>query len=167
MSPETLRELYRRWLPLALIVAAAANLVVNERMSTLSQPLLLRDSSSLTHLVHSEQSFLDGRYGMYMELADVMAGATLYVPVDSPVSPHLARGLSDVSVVERDYDAEVLHGDLVSEAQPPIGEFRAGERDLPFWILSDDDDSRWWLAHTSEGLVIAPASVSPVPEART
>jgi len=164
VSTHALRQFYRLWLPAALVLAILGNLVASGFLPASAQAFRRHDSGSLTHLVHTEQRSVNLRYGIYMELADALAGGVLFVPEGSALNADLARGLSNVTVKERDYDPGDLSADLVP-ADEPLGRFEADDEELPYWFLSGDNDLRWWLGHTPEGLVIIPESVAPVPEA--
>lgn len=160
-----LRPLYRRWLPVALAVTAAANLVAHVFVPLTAQPLRLHDEGSLTYLVHTEQRVVDLRYGFYEELADVMAGQTLLVPEGSPVDMDLASGLSGVTVVIGDFDPAAPSVAELIDNEEPIGLLQVGEGEVPYWILAGADDQLWWLALAGGGIVVVPESVEPVPGA--
>jgi hypothetical protein len=160
-----LRRIYQRWLPAALAVTALANVVANESLPKESQTLRRHDSGALTHLVHTEQRTVDLRYGIYMELADALSGQTLYVPEESPLSADLARGLANVTLEARDYDPANLSG--VPARGEPLGSFQDGDDRIDYWILSDGRETRWWLGQNSEGIVIVPEIVAPLPETRS
>lgn len=162
MFTDSLRRIYRRWLPAALAVTALANLVANEFLPNVSQTFRRHDSGSLTHLVHTEQRSVDLRYGIYMELADALSGQTLYVPEESPLSANLARGLANVTLKTTDYDSADLTG--VPSRSEALGSFQDGDERVDYWILSDGKEARWWLGQTSEGLVIVPEIIAPIPE---
>lgn len=155
--------MYRRWLPVALAVTALANVAASPFLPVSALPVRPHSSGSLTHLVHTEQRTVDLRYGIYMELGDVLAGETLYVPEDSPLSADLARGLANVILEELDYDPTDLTG-AVPEGEP-LGSFQAEDERIPYWILRNGGDTRWWLGRTVEGLVVVPETVAPLPEA--
>lgn len=159
MSVSALRRFYQRWLPLALALTAVASLFADEL--TGSRAFNRHHSGSLTHLVHTEQPTVDRRYGIYMEMADALGGSTLVVPEDSALSGDLARGLANVELEERDYDATDVSG-VVLEGEP-LGSFQAGDERVPYWIVSDGEGTRWWLGQTSEGIVIVPDTVAPRP----
>lgn len=165
MFIHALRRVYRRWLPAALALAAAANLVANGFLPNASQTFRRHDSGSLTHLVHTEQRSVDLRYGIYMELADALSGQTLHVPEESPLNADLARGLANVTLETSDYDSADLSG--VPLRGEPLGSFQDGDERTDYWILSDGRETRWWLGQTSEGIVIVPETVAPVPESRS
>lgn len=161
MFIHSLRRIYRRWLPAALAVTALANLVANEYLPNASQMLRRHDSGSLTHLVHTEQRSVDLRFGIYMELADALSGQTLHMPEDSPLSPDLARGLANVTIETSGYDPADLSG--VPARGEPIGSFQDGDEQFDYWILSDGTATRWWLGQDSDGIVIVPETVAPIP----
>ncbi|MFP3881972.1 MAG: hypothetical protein ACLFWH_06595 [Actinomycetota bacterium] len=161
MFTHALRRIYRRWLPAVLVVTALANLVANGFLPRVSQTLRPHGSGSLTHLVHTEQRTVDLRYGIYMELADALSGQTLYVPEESPLSADLARGLANVTLETSDYDAADLSA--VPPRAEPLGSFQDGEERIDYWILPDGGEARWWLAQTSEGIVIVPDTAAPIP----
>lgn len=163
MSSQRLRPLYRRWLPAVLALAAVANLVVDQFLPSHAQTFRRHHNGTLTHLVHTEQNTLDLRYGIYMELADVLGGDTLVVPEGSPLSDDLARGLANITLEERAYDPTALSG-VVPEGEP-LGSFRADEETISYWVLSNGGGDRWWLGASPEGIVIVPDTVAPVPGA--
>lgn len=163
MVTRTLRRLYRRWLHIAFIGLVAANLIVDGLlMPPSARSIRLHDSGSLTHLVHTEQSFLDRHYGIYLELGDAMAGGTLVVPGKGLIDPHSARGLADVTVVERDYDPMEIVSDVVPDG-PPLGVVEVGDAVVSYWILPAEGDPRWWIARNPEGLVLVPESRAQLP----
>jgi len=157
---ERLRFLYARWLPLALSLAALANLVLVFYLPPSALPLLLHNEGSLTHLVHTEQPSVNRRFGFYLELDDATDGGELVVPIDSFVNPDLAEGFADFEVVERDYDPSLLPDAIAVLA--PLGTVETDDGDLPYSIIRGDDDL-WWLALTDDGVVVVPESVAPVP----
>lgn len=164
MFTHALRRIYRRWLPAALAVTALGNLVANEFLPPVSKALQVHDNGALTHLVHAEQRSVDLRYGLYMELADALSGQTLYVPEESPLSADLAHGLANVTLVTRRYDPADLSG--VPARGEPLGSFQDGDERIDYWILPDGQDTRWWLGQTSQGIVIVPEAIAPVPETK-
>lgn len=159
---DQIRRLYLSWLPLALGLVAAGNLILSAFLPRSAQPVRLHDDGSLTHLVHSEQRSVDRRYGIYLELGDAMAGQVLYVPEDSMLEADIAQGLSDVTIIERAYDPTNVPLDVVPEGEP-LGLFQTNAGELPYWIVPDGGDARWWLARSSEGILIISESVAPVP----
>lgn len=163
MSKYTLRRIYRRWLPLVLVLAALANSVANEQLTATSQTYRRHASGSLTHLVHTEQRSVDLRYGIYMELGDALVGGTLVLPEESALDPHLARGLSGVEVIRLGYDPSHVPDQVMPEGQA-LGSLRAEGENLPYWVLPGEGVDRWWLGQTPDGIVIVPETVSPVPE---
>lgn len=164
MPDYRLRQVYIRWLPLALGLTVAANLVITQFLPRPARSIRPHAEESLTYLVHIEQSSVDRRYGLYLELGDAADGDVLVVPLDSPIVPDIAEGLSGVTVVERDYDASGLPAEA-EPIGPPIGAFATENGDLPYWILPDAEADRWWVAETNEGIVVVPESVAPVPQA--
>lgn len=156
-----LRRLYVKWLPIALGLTAAANLILTPFLPRGSQPILIHDEASLTYLAHNSQPSVDRRFSFYLELDDATDGGELVVPVDSFVSPELVEGFADMEVVERDYDpVGSLPEDLV-EGQPQ-GEVETDDANSLYWILDGDSD-RWWLAFTNDGVVVVPETVAPAP----
>ena len=162
VSDHRLRRAYTRWLPLALGLTVAANLVVTSFLPRPARSIRRHADGSLTHLVHTDQSTVDRRYGLYLELGDAADGDVLLVPLDSLIVSDIAEGLAGVTVEERDYDAGTLPVEA-EPAGPPLGVFTTERGDLPYWILPDNEADRWWLAQTSEGIVVVPESVAPLP----
>ncbi len=156
-----MRQIYRRWLPAALAVTALANVAATPFLPSSAKPFRPHSSGSLTHLVHTEQRTVDLRYGIYMELGDVLAGETLYVPEESPLSADLAAGLANVTIEELDYDRADL-SDVPPRGQPR-GSFQSGDERIDYWIVPNGTDAAWWLGQNSEGIVIVSESVAPVP----
>lgn len=162
MTANTTRQFYCRWLPIVLVATSLANLVLNEFLPVTSKSYRFHESGSLTHLVHTEQSFLDLHYGIYPEMGGVMGEATLVVPGGPEIDGHSARGLAGVMVVEREYDASDVP-ERAMPAGPPIGPIQVGDDLLEYWILPGEGDQRWWLGRIPEGMVLIPESVAPVP----
>lgn len=161
MRWERLRSLYRRWLPFALGLTVAANLVLEQDLPISARSIRFHHDGSLTHLVHNDQLTVARWFGLYMEIGDAAAGGTLIVPRISPLSADIAEGLSGVTVVVEDYDPRALPAEALPR-EPPIGTFATPEGDVPYWVLPGAHD-RWWLGFTPEGIVVVPESLHARP----
>jgi hypothetical protein len=157
---ESLRRFYSRWLPLALGLAAVANLTLTFFLPRSALPIRFHEDGSLTELVHTEQRAVDHRFGFYLELDDATDGGTLIVPVGSVVDPELAEGFAGFDVVERRYDPTEVTSDITSA--PQLGVLETDRGDIPYSIVAGEDDL-WWVALAGGTLYIIPEQVAPVP----
>jgi hypothetical protein len=156
-----LSAFYARWLPWVFGLTAAANLVLLAFLPLSGWPIRAHDDASLTHLVRTEQPSVDRRFGFYLELDDATDGGVLIVPSGSFVEPELASGFADFQVSEVDYDPSFdLPDDVVDP--DPIGMVETDEGDVPYSIVTGEDDV-WWIAFDDGGIVVVPESVAPVP----
>lgn len=152
MTRQILRQLYVRWLPLALGLTAAANLAVTPFVPGSAQPVRFHDESSLTHLAHTEQRTVDRRYGFYMKLGDVASGDILMIPRDSLLEVKSAKSLSRVVVTRTDYDPTTIKA-RADELGEPIGVVETDAGDLPYWIVPGQGD-RWWVGVNDDGILV-------------
>lgn len=157
-----LRSTFVWWLPVILGLTGVANLVINEFVPRSGQALRTHSSSSLTDLVQAEGDSLGRTYAFYFALGDAAVGDHLVLPADSVVDTELASDLSGVTVIERSYDPAGVSLDELTLGEPG-GELSSQGITQPYWIITDTTASVWWLAQTSEGIVIVPASMVAVP----
>lgn len=99
-----------------------------------------------------------------MEVGEAVGGATLVLPEETVLDARLVRGLSGVDVLRLSYDPSDLRDQVMPEGQP-LGSYNDDGETLSYWILTGEGADRWWLARTSDGIVIVPETVTPVPEA--
>lgn len=149
---------YARLLPIVLATLGVFNLSTCVALEPRYQPIRVHDDSSMTHLVHVEQTATDRRYRFYYELGDVAAGQTLQA-LETPIVAWMTRGLSEVELVVADYDP-TLPPQAVPEGEP-LGVMENEHGVFPYWILPGEGSR--WMGHYQDGIVIVPESVADVP----
>lgn len=156
---------YRTAVPISLLWAAAINVGLTQSAPHLGQPIFTHPSSSLGSLVHTDQAYIRRNYGFVFALREVAAGSVLVVRADNPISSRALRVFGSVTVERADFDASSLPEDVIPTSEPD-GRFRPrGTDEYPYWILPGAPNETRWLAELSQGWVVVPESVAPVPEA--
>jgi hypothetical protein len=156
------RRLYILGLPVVLGLAGLINLGFSVGAPLLGSPIRQHAEGSLTHLVHTEERPVDMRYGFYLELGDVADGGTLVVPPLSPVQADLARAISNVTVIVKDYEPTPMSPGAFPN-EDPLGHLSVDDQDLPYWIYPSEGEDQWWLARFRDGLIVIPEAMEQVP----
>jgi len=154
-----MRSLYVRYVPWILTLTAVGNLVGHKLLPLSARPVRYHVTGDLTHLVHTEQSTVDVRYGFYLELGDLASGGVLTVPDDSWVDEDLSRGLSNVRLKVRSYDPAVT----LIPVSLPQGAVETPEGNIEYWMVNGPETSSFWLGRNHEGWLVIPSTVLPIP----
>lgn len=156
MTRHGLRQLYARWLPLALGLTAAANLALTPFVPGPAQAIRFHDEASLTHLAHTEQPTVDRRYGFYMELGDVASRDVLMIPPHSLIEVSSVTSLSRLDVIVMDYDPTTISAED-DQLGDPIGVVETELGDIPYWIVPGEG-GRWWYGTNDDGVLVVEES---------